>query len=1175
MSARGQQIRARAGVLRAAYAAAKGLIGDILPVDELAELTCGLTAFDDPTLDMHINGELNTVIGSIRLRPGLPPPRRRFIIAHELGHYALEGAETTFFEDDDTTLDERAVGEAESNTDVLSSYNTRERHEQEANLFALELLVPADMLWEAVQQPGWTIDELVVRFGVSPDALLTQVINVCCLELVTTMPERSPATQTLVLNPDQKAAVDAPLPALVIAGPGTGKTRSIVTKYERLVERGVDPASILALTFSNKAAEEMRERIIHALGAAHPEVAARVEISTFHAWGLNFLRSYGHRLGLPLDAQLRSRGDLYVLLKRRAEELPLQHYRMLHEPGFYLTDLLSAVSRAKDELCTPAMYRRLAEAEAERLLAGIDVAPAARTTKKAAEEREKAQRNAARLLELSNFYDRYEALLHSEGILDYGDLIMRSVEALRLPDVAAEIQSRYMYILVDEFQDINYASGELVRLLDGGRGCVWAVGDPWQSIYRFRGASPANLQVFAQVYPGSTVASLDHNYRSLQPILDASHATMTGDPTASARVPLKAIRKEATPLSPVVEWEAPDAAAEHAAIAHNILRRTRGSRVLSLRCARGRPRKAATRNFPAAIPPARRRYRFADHVVLCRSNGEAARMAATLAAHGIPVDVVADIYARSEVKDALAVCALVRSSNSTALLRVLTLPEHALDPADFATLIRLAQEQRRSLPRAVRDPAILEQLSTAARALLEALQVTIGALSAERDAWQVLTRYLFAWSAAMRARLNRAAAGDWRARQELLALGQLIGAARTFVRQAPPAERDARSFVTYVRLLIEAGETTAMPPMPAGADVVRVMTVHAANGLEFPIVYVPGLQQGRFPPRPQGSAIPPLPGLEHGILPGAEQEEHYLLYVAMTRARDRLILTRAATSGEKPAARSVLLQAAGNPPPWPVRHVPAANGCPSPGDPVRLTIDPAIRMPVATSSLDTYVDCPRRFLYQYGYQLYDDASPYLRMHQTIRDAVARLSQLAREDALPTDEQALNDLVWGIFAGHELGQVVYARELFAEAMGHIRQVWNDLRTGVVQVDEVRQRQVVQRPSGELYVDVDRVEEHAGRLRWVRVRSGREGSDDHLDTRIMVYARAYEEMHQRPPDIAIHYTATGVVRSAIPQPAVYARHWEKIDEQLGGIAAARWDPKPGKACRTCPFNLICPV
>lgn len=1168
MSVRWQQIRAFAASTRARYETEVG--GDAsfpLDVSDLAEQVYQLTAFADPTLDPRINGELNPALQSIRLKTGLHPTRARFIVAHELGHYVVEGA-AVLIEDNDATLDERAGGDGETDSGVLRVYNTRERAEQEANLFALELLIPAHMLWQLVQQPGWTVEGLADVFGVSTDALRTQLLNVCCLQPVVDGCGAQTIAANFAPDPDQQAAVAAPLPTLVVAGPGTGKTRSIVAKYVALVEGGADPASILALTFSNKAAEEMRGRIIRVLSRTRPDLAGRVEVSTFHAWGLNFLKSYGKHIGLPLDLQLRATGDLFVLLKRRLADLPLAHYKMLHDPAFYLSEIMRAISRAKDELRLPADYRALVEGEAQRVIAAAEMETAGKTTQKAIESLEKAQRNAARLRELAVIYERYEVLLREEGVVDYGDLIMRSVEALRIPDVARELHETYQYILVDEFQDINYASGQLVALLDGGRGCVWAVGDPWQSIYRFRGASAANLAEFSSVYPNATTVSLVRNYRSAQEILDASHAIMRDDPLHESRSAQRAQRRSRRGPR-VVEWAAEDQASEYVAIAHDILRRVGGADFRAARCARraaGRIRRMRCVGRSQV-----RRARFGDHAVLCRKHAQVAAIVETLEAHSIPVDGGGELLEYAEVKDVLAICALARSINSVGLLRALTLPEYKLSSDDLELLVRNADAERRSLQRATRDATIVADLSPEGQNTLQRLYDLRDRLDAESDAWRVITRYVFDYSATMRERMSRAAAGDAVARRELANLGQLMLLARNFVRQAPPAERDARSFIAYVRLLIEAGEAPKAAPLADGANAVRVMTIHAAKGLEFRAVYVPGVQQGIFPPKKQGSVVPEIGGLVHGPLGDELQEERYLLYVAMTRAQDRLVLSRSTRKGDKPIERSSLLPLHM---PWPIRHRCVDHTCRFSGAETRLNHAPIEQSTVAATSLQTYEACPRRYLYQYGYQLYDDVAPFLRMHQTIHDVIDQLTELAETGELPRDEDALRRLVWQVFARHELPDALYSDDYFTEAFRHVCHIWRELRDNPLVAQSVNQRVIVQRPAGPVSVRIDRVEQTTNGARYVQLKSGRARKDDHLDTRVMLYALAAQE-HAPNAELAIRYTATGETRTVTHRKDTVQNHTTKIDALLGAIAAGRWEPNYGEQCATCPFNLICPV
>ncbi|MDW8214181.1 MAG: UvrD-helicase domain-containing protein [Roseiflexaceae bacterium] len=1180
MSVHIQHIRASAREIRQTYLERTGGASDQpLPLDDLAETLWGLTVVPTTTLAEGIQGKVEPELQVIRVRRDLPPTRLRFVVAHEIGHVALEGLTAGPFRDTDDTLDERAAGEGADET-AVRTYNTRERREREANLFALELLVPAEDLWQAVQQPGWSIETLAAQFAVSSDAIRAQLMNVCCLEPPGSN-EAPVEARAASFTPDaeQQAAVDAPLPVLLAAGPGTGKTRSIVAKYVSLVRQGVDPASILALTFSNRAAEEMRERIIAALRQEAPHLAGRVEISTFHSWGLNMLRIYGARLGLPVDARLLDTADIFILLSKRLSDLGLDYFKDVREPTRHLLAIIQAISRIKDELRSPEEFAPLAEAEAQRLVEEAERDHPG-TTRKAAEARERAARRAAALRELAKVYPRYEAILRESGALDYGDLIVLPVRALRdHPVIAADLRRRYRYLLVDEFQDINYASGELIRLLDGGRGQVWAVGDAWQSIYRFRGASAANLDEFTQHYPEANIRYLTRNYRSLQAILDASAAVMARDPRAAER-PLLVAQRNGGGSHIVVEWVAPSTQDEYAAIAHDILRRTRPrNRWLAPGCLAWRrmARSGRMRRMERRPSLSLRRWRFRDHAILCRTHEQAGALAATLEAHGIPVDHNDNVFDASAVKDALAVCAQVGATNSAGLLRALTLPEHRLDPADLNRLVDLARRSQQALPRAARDPQILAQLSEAGQQALAQLRAIVEALEGEGDAWQVLTAYLFRHSRVMRERLVCAAQGDIRAQRELAALGQLLAIARNFVRTAEPDECGAPHFIDYIRALRAAG-VRPRPSISSQTDAVRVMTVHAAKGLEFPIVYVPGLQEGRFPARGNQRGIALPDGLIRGPVESEDQEERYLLYVAMTRARDRLVLSRALTRGDgaKLAERSSLLpgDGQGNGVPWRIRVIESAVNCPTPAPDMRLHDTPQPRMPLPASSIDLD-GCRRRFLYQYVYQLYDDLSPFLRMHQAIRECVKTLTTQARGGVLPANEADLRTLVFGQLQRYDLDSVLYADDYAAETLRHVQTVWDDLRNGRITPAHVDRKVIVRRPAGTIEVRIDREETDNGATRWVWVRPGMPRSDDHLEERVMLYALARQEMPNPPDEIVIAYTGTGEMRRVTPQERVLANHTAKIDRLLEAMRARRWEPSFGPQCDACPFNLICPV
>jgi DNA helicase-2/ATP-dependent DNA helicase PcrA len=236
---------------------------------------------------------------------------------------------------------------------------------------------------------------------------------------------------------------------------------------------------------------------------------------------------------------------------------------------------------------------------------------------------------------------------------------------------------------------------------------------------------------------------------------------------------------------------------------------------------------------------------------------------------------------------------------------------------------------------------------------------------------------------------------------------------------------------------------------------------------------------------------------------------------------------------------------------------------------------PLIRIPIPATSIETYERCPRQYFYQYGYQLYDDLSPYLRMHQTIRDRIQDLTQQTRDDNLPAHADDVRATTWQLFVDHQMEDVLYCNDYFAEVLRHVTQVWQDLRSGFYAPDAVDRRYIVRRPDGDIVVRVDRIEQGAHGPQWIRTRSGREREHDHLSTPIILYALAAQHEHGAEFTIALHYTATGTLRPATPKPQVLEAHVAKIDQLLVGIRHGQWDPNIGQHCTTCPFNLICPV
>src|SRR3989344_303599 len=292
-------------------------------------------------------------------------------------------------------------------------------------------------------------------------------------------------------------------PLLIVAGAGTGKTTVLTRRYLHILQtHGLTTENVLALTFTEKAAGEMEDRVLSLL----PNGTFDFWISTFHGFCQRVLEERGLDIGIPNRFRLVTETDGWLLLKRRINELPLDYYRPLGNPVKFLAALLRHISRAKDENVSPEEYLAFAK---DAVLDG---------------DAETVSGERKRLQELADLYFAYRKILRDEGALDFGDLIQETLRLFReRPRVLAEYQKRFPYILVDEFQDTNWAQYELVKLLAGSARNLTVVGDDDQAIYKFRGASLANILQFRDDYPEAKAVYLTDNYRSNQAILDLAY----------------------------------------------------------------------------------------------------------------------------------------------------------------------------------------------------------------------------------------------------------------------------------------------------------------------------------------------------------------------------------------------------------------------------------------------------------------------------------------------------------------------------------------------------------------------------------------------------------------------------------------------------------------------------
>jgi len=612
------------------------------------------------------------------------------------------------------------------------------------------------------------------------------------------------------LNPEQRAAVEHPGgPLLVIAGAGSGKTRVLTARIARLLASGVDPRAVLAFTFTNRAAREMRERIERAVGAA---AARALWVGTFHATGVRILRQEAARVGLPRDFAIYDREDQEGVVRDIARRLALP------EAGYRPALLLDRISDAKSALVSPAEFERLAPSPFERRVAEV--------------------------------YGLYEAELRASGALDFDDLIARVVALMRDdPEAGARWSRRFAHVLVDEYQDTNHAQFRMVQALAAGHGNLFVVGDDDQSIYGWRGADLSNVLDFERAFPGAALVRLEQNYRSSGNILRAANAVIANNRARKGKN-LWSEREDGARLRFALAADEADEA-----------RRIR--RFLDARAAAGG--------------------RYDEAAVLYRTNAQSRALESELRGAGIPFEIVGGVafYQRREVKDLVAYLrAVVNPADAAAFWRIWNLPRRGLGDAVRARVeARAAAERPVLAPRAalaalVREGALTRAAAAGATDLLALLAELEGmrAGPVEELFARLLerTRYLESLDE------EAESAAERRANVEELAAALATVSAREAAGEAEaPGDRLAA-------FLADAALATDADRLEEGADRVLLLTAHNAKGLEFAAVVIAGLEEGLMP---HASALESDSELE---------EERRLFYVALTRARDEVLLTAAA-----------------------------------------------------------------------------------------------------------------------------------------------------------------------------------------------------------------------------------------------------------------------------------------
>jgi DNA helicase-2/ATP-dependent DNA helicase PcrA len=605
------------------------------------------------------------------------------------------------------------------------------------------------------------------------------------------------------LNPEQRRAVectDGPL--LILAGAGSGKTKTLTHRIAHILNsHKATPFNILAVTFTNKAAGEMRERVAKLLGQASQDRSFMPYMGTFHSICVRLLRQDGEHIGIPRNFVIWDEGDRQAAVKQASRQASVD------EKAFPARLLSSLISSAKNEMIGPAEFEHTAE-----------YSPAARA--------------AARV------YPLYERMLKEASALDFDDLISRTVQLLESqPQIRQKWQDQFKYVMIDEYQDTNAAQYRLVKYLTGAHKNIAVVGDDWQSIYSWRGADFRNILNFEKDYPNCTVIKLEQNYRSTKNILEAAHNVIASN---SLRSDKKLWTSEAAGL-PVQVLQVGSERAE----AEAIVRRVKN-----------------------AVDIRARNYK--DFAVLYRTNAQSRAIEEVFVHYGIPYRIVGGVrfYDRKEVKDILAYLRLIYQPEDTASFeRIVNVPARGIGAKSLLSFYEWRRQNNLSLSEALSKADECLDITSKARQGFRQLSDIILSFQAQAD--NLLPATLLDSLLRRLDYLHYLADGTPQGEARIENVKELISVASEY------QDAGLDGFLEEVALVSD------LDTADLNSDAVILMTLHGAKGLEFPVVFITGLEE---------SILPHSRALYDA---GEMEEERRLMYVGMTRARQELYLVYA------------------------------------------------------------------------------------------------------------------------------------------------------------------------------------------------------------------------------------------------------------------------------------------
>jgi DNA helicase-2/ATP-dependent DNA helicase PcrA len=957
------------------------------------------------------------------------------------------------------------------------------------------------------------------------------------------------------LNQEQKEAVcHKEGPILIIAGAGTGKTTVITRRIAWLLSEGLArPEEILALTFTDKAANQMQERVDILMPYGYTDIW----ISTFHAFGDRLLRENALTAGLNPDFKVLTLPEAAVFFREHLFEFSLSYYRPLSDPTRFIEALVELFSRAKDEDIAPEDYLRYAQDFSLKSKESPDDAA--------------MQEEAVQLTEVAGAYAKYQELLVKGGLLDFGNQFYLALKLLEgHPLVLKKYQQQFKYILVDEFQDTNFAQFQIVKLLAEAKKNITVVADDDQCIYRWRGAAYSNVLNFMREYPAAKKVSLIQNYRSIQPILDSAYQLIQQN--NPERFEVKAnINKR------LVGLNKPGNFPQHLHFDNYSTEADNVARIIKDKVAAGE-------------------FKYRDFAVLVRANSDADAFLQALNMQDIPWQFSGNqgLYSREEVKVCINFLrAVANPSDSLSLYYLVSSEIYKLSLADLSLVNHYARRRNKSLYSVFQNLENTEELTELGSESREKIKKVLADIdkfmqvARQETTGRLLYAFLTETGYLKYLTVNQSLENE----AKIQNLAKFFQNVRDF--QLVAKEDRVMYFINYLNLLIEAGDDPPTVEADLDTDAVNVLTIHKAKGLEFRAVFMVSLVQGRFPWPRRTQAIELPDALIKEVLPTGDyhlQEERRLFYVGMTRAKDELYLTSAEDYGGKRLRRvsQFVFEALGKQMQEKEKKKASALEAierfalkkESPGvKPARVAQDKLITL--SYYHLDDYLTCPLKYKYVnilrvpimehhtviYGRAMHDAVSKYFQCQLTGKQMeLAELLEAFRksfepqgfldakhqEERLRTGQEALVKFYHD--QNKRKGQPKYIEKDFSFMLDG-----NKVTGRFDRIDE--------EPDGAVIMD----------FKTSQIKTQKEADKRVKESlQLTLYALAYEKIFGRlPKKVVLYFLESGIIGEREVKEGDLGEIKEKIQEVAEGIRRQEFSARPAyMACTFCAYNQICP-